>query len=74
MRVLHHIPLSPHARKVRLVLAEKRLPFELRFSSWLRTIKPYSLDFIAPRVYMTGMVAYEAANCNRFTGMRHFRH
>lgn len=30
MRVLHHIPLSPYARKVRLVLAEKRLPFELR--------------------------------------------
>src|SRR3954471_6612962 len=30
MRVLHHLPLSPYARKVRLVLAEKRLPFELR--------------------------------------------
>lgn len=30
MRVLYHLPLSPHARKVRLVLAEKRLPFELR--------------------------------------------
>ena len=29
MRVLHHIPLSPYCRKVRLVLAEKRLPFEL---------------------------------------------
>ena len=29
MRVLHHIPLSPSCRKVRLVLAEKRLPFEL---------------------------------------------
>ena len=30
MRTLHHLPLSPYARKVRLVLSEKRLPFELR--------------------------------------------
>lgn len=30
MRVLYHLPLSPFARKVRLVLTEKRLPFELR--------------------------------------------
>jgi glutathione S-transferase len=30
MRVLYHLPLSPYARKVRAVLAEKRLPFELR--------------------------------------------
>lgn len=30
MRMLYHLPLSPHCRKVRLVLAEKRLPFELR--------------------------------------------
>ncbi len=30
MRVLYHLPLSPTARKVRLVLSEKRLPFELR--------------------------------------------
>ena len=30
MRVLFHLPLSPYARKVRLALAEKRLPFELR--------------------------------------------
>lgn len=30
MRLLYHLPLSPFARKVRLVLAEKRLPFELR--------------------------------------------
>ncbi len=29
MRLLHHLPLSPFCRKVRLVLAEKRLPFEL---------------------------------------------
>jgi len=30
MRLLYHLPLSPYARKVRMVLAEKRLPFELR--------------------------------------------
>ena len=30
MRVVYHLPLSPYCRKVRLVLAEKRLPFELR--------------------------------------------
>lgn len=30
MRVLYHLPLSPFSRKVRLVLTEKRLPFELR--------------------------------------------
>ena len=37
MRILYHLPLSPEARKVRLVLAEKRLPFELRVEkSWER--------------------------------------
>ena len=37
MRVLYHIPLSPYARKVRLVLAEKRLPYELRLEKmWER--------------------------------------
>ena len=30
MRVVYHLPLSPYCRKVRLVLSEKRLPFELR--------------------------------------------
>jgi glutathione S-transferase len=30
MRLLYHLPLSPFSRKVRLTLAEKRLPFELR--------------------------------------------
>jgi glutathione S-transferase len=29
MRLLHHFPLSPYSRKVRLILAEKRLPFEV---------------------------------------------
>lgn len=30
MRILHHLPLSPFSRKVRLALAEKRIPFELK--------------------------------------------
>jgi len=30
VRILHHLPLSPFSRKVRLALAEKRIPFELR--------------------------------------------
>ena len=30
MRILHHLPLSPACRKVRLALQEKRIPFELR--------------------------------------------
>jgi glutathione S-transferase len=30
MRYLHHLPLSPFCRKVRIVLSEKRLPFETR--------------------------------------------
>jgi len=30
MRYLYHLPLSPHCRKIRLALSEKRLPFELR--------------------------------------------
>ena len=30
MRVLFHLPLSPSCRKVRLALAEKKLPFELQ--------------------------------------------
>ena len=37
MRVLYHLPLSPFARKVRLVLAEKRLPFDLQIEKvWER--------------------------------------
>ena len=37
MRILYHLPLSPYARKVRMVLAEKRLPFELRVEKvWQR--------------------------------------
>ncbi len=30
MRLLYHLPLSPFCRKVRLALAEKRIPFDLR--------------------------------------------
>jgi glutathione S-transferase len=30
MRTLYHLPLSPFSRKVRLALAEKRLPFEMQ--------------------------------------------
>jgi len=30
VRILYHLPLSPYSRKVRLALAEKRIPFELR--------------------------------------------
>jgi len=30
VRILHHLPLSPYSRKVRLALAEKRIAFELR--------------------------------------------
>ena len=37
MRTLFHLPLSPYCRKVRLVLAEKRLPFELKIEKvWER--------------------------------------
>ena len=43
MRILHHLPLSPFSRKVRLVLSEKRLPFELKVERmWER--RPEFLD------------------------------
>jgi len=46
MRVLYHLPLSPFSRKVRLVLTEKRLPFELRAERvWER--RPEYLDLNA---------------------------
>jgi glutathione S-transferase len=45
MRVLYHLPLSPYARKVRLVLAEKRLPFELRVEkTWERRAEYLELN------------------------------
>jgi len=37
MRLLHHLPLSPYSRKVRLALAEKGLSFELKLEKvWER--------------------------------------
>ena len=43
MRLVFHLPLSPFCRKVRLALAEKRLPFELRVEKvWER--RPEFLD------------------------------
>jgi glutathione S-transferase len=45
MRVLFHLPLSPFSRKVRLVLAEKRLPFELRIEKvWERRAEYLSMN------------------------------
>ena len=45
MRVLHHLPLSPFSRKVRLVLAEKRLPFELQVEKvWERRPEYFALN------------------------------
>jgi glutathione S-transferase len=37
MRLLYHLPLSPYSRKIRLVLSERRLPFELKLEKvWER--------------------------------------
>lgn len=37
MRILYHLPLSPYSRKIRLVLSERRLPFELKIEKvWER--------------------------------------
>jgi glutathione S-transferase len=39
MRLVYHLPLSPYCRKVRLVLAEKKLAFELRVEKvWERRL------------------------------------
>jgi len=65
MRSLYHLPLSPYARKVRLVLAEKRLPFELRIEKvWER--RPEYLDLnpagtVPTLVEDNGMVVPESA-------------
>lgn len=48
MRVLYHLPLSPFSRKVRLVLAEKRLPFELELEKvWQRRPEYLALNAAA---------------------------
>ena len=45
MRILYHLPLSPFCRKVRLALAEKRLPFELRVEKvWERRAEYLDLN------------------------------
>lgn len=45
MRLLYHLPLSPYSRKVRLVLAEKRLPFEMRVEKvWERRTEYLELN------------------------------
>jgi glutathione S-transferase len=45
MRALYHLPLSPYARKVRLVLAEKRLPVELHVEKpWERRAEYLELN------------------------------
>ena len=45
MRYLYHLPLSPYSRKVRLVLAEKRLPVELRMEKvWERRAEYLELN------------------------------
>src|ERR1700721_647170 len=47
MRVLYPLPLSPYARKVRLVLAEKRLPVDLQVEKpWER--RPGDLEINPP--------------------------
>src|SRR5580692_13019959 len=45
MRYLYHLPLSPYSRKIRLVLAEKRLPVELRMEKvWERRAEYLELN------------------------------
>jgi glutathione S-transferase len=45
MRYLYHLPLSPFSRKIRLVLSEKRLPFELRLEKvWERRAEYLELN------------------------------
>lgn len=45
MRVLYHLPLSPFSRKVRLVLTERRLPFDLRLEKvWQRRAEYLELN------------------------------
>jgi glutathione S-transferase len=45
MRFLFHLPLCPYSRKVRLVLSEKRLPFELRVEKvWERRAEYLDLN------------------------------
>ena len=66
MRVLYHLPLSPFSRKVRAVLAEKRLPFELRLEkTWER--RPEYLELnpagtVPTLVEPNGLVVADSGN------------
>ncbi len=45
MRILHHLPLSPYSRKVRVALREKNLDFELREEKiWQRRPEFFALN------------------------------
>ena len=65
MRVLHHLPLSPFSRKVRLALSEKRLPFELRLEKvWERRPEYLALNpanEVPTLVEETGLVILDSA-------------
>ena len=65
MRVLYHLPLSPYSRKVRLVLAEKRLPFELRLEKvWERRAEYLDLNpagMVPTLVEDTGLIIPDSA-------------
>ncbi len=65
MRVLHHLPLSPYSRKVRLALSEKRLPFELRLEKvWERRPEYITLNpanEVPTLVEETGLVIPDSA-------------
>lgn len=60
MRTLFHLPLSPFSRKVRLALAEKRIPFDLRVEKvWERRE-----EFLAINPASTVPVLQEANGLN----------
>ena len=48
MRVLHHLPLSPFSRKIRLVLTEKRLPFELQLEKVWERRDDFRVEPVSP--------------------------
>ncbi len=72
MRYLYHLPLSPYSRKIRLVLAEKRLPFELRLEKvWERRPEYLELNAagtVPTLVEDTGMAVPEFGGDLRIPG------
>ena len=75
VRVLFHLPLSPYARKVRLALAEKRIPFELRVERvWER--RPEFLEMNPAGTVQAGFIARNSSrrshtlSTRRSKGMR----